>query len=290
MANLLNITNEENQMASSPQLKKRLTHPVGFMMALEVNQTYKFFYDLAERPTNTSYLGIFYGFKQYDYLILQYPLAKMPDRIQFIGGSYLAQKYLPITPSNNHGDWYWDNDTYTISVLLMNKNKAFVDYPITFRVEKCRFVGCQPPVSPAYKLPVTSRPSDALFWSNLSTWAFATPGWGGFGQKMPKDNDSVLIPDGKFVVVDCQLPKLKYLQIEGVIEFDNNREHYLEVEMIFINGGQLIVGWEKNPILKNVEIVLTGRKDAMNFKLPDGLSLIGGKGIGVYGGLDLHGN
>ena len=59
--------------------------------------------------------------------------------------------------------------------------------------------------------------------------------------------------------------------------------------MIFINGGQMIVGWENNPILTNVEISLTGVKNDLQFMLPDGIQTIGGKGIGVYGGLDIHG-
>lgn len=97
------------------------------------------------------------------------------------------------------------------------------------------------------------------------------------------------IPKGLYVVVDCPLPRLKLLQIEGVLEFDNDRDHRLVTDMLFINGGQLIVGWENNPILRNVEIVLMGEKNDLNFTLPDDVSMVGGKAIGVYGGLDLHG-
>jgi hypothetical protein len=32
--------------------------------------------------------------------------------------------------------------------------------------------------------------------------------------------------------------------------------HTLEADMIFINGGQMIVGWENNPILNNVYFCL----------------------------------
>ncbi len=39
----------------------------------------------------------------------------------------------------------------------------------------------------------------------------------------------------------------------------------------------------------NVDIVLTGTRGSVNYTLPDGIGNIGGKGIGVYGGLDLHG-
>ena len=61
-------------------------------------------------------------------------------------------------------------------------------------------------------------------------------------------------------MVDTELPKLKSLRIEGILEFDNNRDHYLEVDHIFINCGQLIIGWENDPMLNKTEIVLTGEK------------------------------
>lgn len=177
----------------------------------------------------------------------------------------------------------------------MNRvTQPFLDFPVTFSALKCFYVGCQPPLNPSYKLPVTSRPMTALYWSNTTTWSFALPGQGGYlGNNkfgLPRDNDTVLIPDGKYVVCDINiLPKLKHLQIEGILEFDNKMDHYLEVDMILINGGQLIIGWEKDPILTNVTIVLTGEKGSLNLRLPNGLDQIGGKGIGVYGGLDIHG-
>lgn len=89
--------------------------------------------------------------------------------------------------------------------------------------------------------------------------------------------------------MDTALPKLILLQIEGVLELDNGIDHHLEADLIFINGGQLIVGWENDPILTNVTIVLNGIKNELRFVLPNGLENIGGKGIGVYGGLDIHG-
>ena len=151
------------------------------------------------------------------------------------------------------------------------------------------------PVSPALKLPVTSRPPDALYWSNLTTW-YTIALQGGYSYSVngtpqfPSDYDSVKIPDGLYVVVDTVLPKMKYLELEGILELDNGRDHYLEANIIFINGGQLIIGWENNPILTNVTISITGKKeDALDYLLPDKYTSIGFKSIGVYGGLDIHG-
>lgn len=197
---------------------------------------------------------------------------------------------------NSNGDWHWDNDTHTLSYILINKDKPLIDYDIEFAAYKCRFANCEPPVSPALLPPVTARRPDYLNWSDPVTWRrIAEPGWGGYSvnasnnNTLPVDGDSVKIPSDVYVVVDCPLPRLKLLQIEGILEFDNGIDHRLVTDMIFINGGQLIVGWENNPILTDVEIVLMGEKDALHFTLPDDVSMIGGKAIGVYGGLDLHG-
>ncbi len=52
--------------------------------------------------------------------------------------------------------------------------------------------------------------------------------------------------------------------------------------MILINGGQLIIGWENNPILTSVKIVLTGELSNVNINnLPQGFDQIKSKGIGV---------
>lgn len=271
----------------------RLTHPVGFIMNLEVNQSYRFVYDKVLRPTNISLNATLYDLKPYDYVIFKYNLADRPDKVQFETGTDLTQSYLPLSPIyNSNGDWYWDNDTYTLSFMIINKPPQYplADFPVLINVYKCRYYGCTPPIDPAYKLPVKSRPKDALFWSDLSTWStIGRPGWGGNQYGFPKENDNVIIPDGKYVVFDCKLPNLMILQIEGVLEFDNGMDHYLEVEFIFINGGQLIIGWENDPILTDVEIVLTNKRDTFGFRLPNYLTLVGTKGIGVYGGLDLHG-
>lgn len=166
---------------------------------------------------------------------------------------------------------------------------------------KCRYADCivpQPPISPALNTPVTRRSLDYFNWTDLAVWATAQPGWGGYSENasdtglgvLPLDGDQVKIPRGVYIVVNCPLPQLKLLQIEGILEFDNTLDHRLVADMILINGGQLIIGWENNPILKNVEIEITGEKNSLQFTLPDqNQRPFGGKGIGVYGGLDLHG-
>lgn len=165
----------------------------------------------------------------------------------------------------------------------MNRQSVLADFAINLNVYKCRYGPCVSPVNPNSKLPLTKRPSTVFYWSNLTTWT-------SFQKTAPQANESVLIPEGKYVIVDCVLPRLNVLRIDGYLELDQSMDHKLQANIIFINGGQLIIGWETNPMLTNVEIVLTGNKASADYKLPNELpSVIGNKAIGVYGGLDIHG-
>ncbi|CAF0710276.1 unnamed protein product [Brachionus calyciflorus] len=291
---IVNVTNSRNQKESIPRLTKRLTHKKGFMIALESNQEYTLEFDSVPNPANISYSGTFYALSPNSYLIIKHKMLKKPDRVLF-GSLTSTEAYAELSSANNLGDWYWNNVTGILSYIITNKNGIvpFLDVAVRFEAYKCRYANCEPPISPALKLPVTKRPDDALFWSNVSTWSFSEPGWGGYGAngnfRLPQNYESVKIPSGKYIVVDCVLPIMKYLQIEGILELDNGLNHKLEADVIFINGGQLIVGWENNPILTNVEIVLNGQKDTLDYKLPNQIDSIGGKAIGVYGGLDIHG-
>ena len=72
-------------------------------------------------------------------------------------------------------------------------------------------------------MPITARPANALFWSNISTWNTISFGEGFVytqnGEaivRAPIDGDNVKIPIGIYVVVDTPLPKLKHLLIEAI--------------------------------------------------------------------------
>lgn len=291
--NWVNVTNIRNKKTSILKQAKRLTHKLGFMAALEANQEYLLELDGEPSPVNLSYSGTFFDVYPNDYMIIKHKLRVKPDGVWF--NFFPAnESSSPLNSTNVNGNWYWDEKTSIISYIIQNTNiKPFVDIKVDFNVFKCRYSGCKPIQPSMLKPPVKSRPLDALFWSNISTWNFSEPGWGGYVSngvyQLPIVNDRVKIPENKYVVVDCSLPALKYLQIEGVLEFDNKIDHKLQVEVIFINGGQLIIGWENDPILKNVEIILKGTRNSFEFRLPNGYDSIGGKSIGVFGGLDLHG-
>ena len=274
---MTNLTDRNNQTATSMKLLHRLIHTNGFMFAVEANQEYLFDFDQSPHPSNLSYSGIFYSILPGEYLIVKHSMNKRPD--QFSLGFSTQQSNTTLNASSNLGDWYWDSSTRTISYMIRNSgNSPMQDIGVSYSAVKCRYANCivpvyVPPVSPALRVPVLSRSKDALFLSNSSTWQliweFAYNKTNQTNQTVssrlftdretfPLDYDNVTIPDGVYIVVDTVLPRFQFLIIEGILELDNNFNHTLECDLLFINGGQLIIGWENDPIETNVEIIING--------------------------------
>jgi hypothetical protein len=291
----IDITNNKNVTDVSPLMKKRLTHPFGFMLALEANQEYEINFDGASYPTNISYTGTFYSLKPNQYLIIKHQMRQLPDQV-YVFRSLAVQSLNPLSISQNgNGDWYWENSTRTLSYIVHNKGGVtpFLDVVVSFSAKKCRYANCQIPSQPYLAIPATSRPSTALLWSDQSTWLKAYMIRSGKivtdQTSLPQSFDSIKIPSDVWVVVDIALPVLTRIQIDGVLEFNDTLDNTLSADDIFINGGQLIVGWENKPFTHNINIVITGNKSLESVILPNGFDSMGAKAIGVYGGLDLHG-
>jgi len=235
------ITNSLNFSANAHAQCFRLTI-AGAMFDLEANQVYTVTHYVPSKTTadKLAYNGAFFGMKPGEFLIIQHPVSgRKPDKFYLLNGKLSNESTSPLSPlSNNNGDWYWDSDNNVINYILLNKNTSpLMDHVVNVSFVICQFAGCTTPAAtPTNLTTFNTRPANALFWSNLTTWStIAQPGWGGYlgnnSYGLPRDNDSVLIPLGKYVVVDCSLPKLTNLQIDGTLEFDNGKDHYLEANV-----------------------------------------------------------
>jgi hypothetical protein len=171
-ATLLNVTNARNRTVSVPMLKKRLTHPFGFMLVLEANQAYSLSFDnLAEAPTNMSYEGRFYSLAPNDFLIIEHPLRTRPDRVLINGIE--RNEFASLSPSSNvNFDWSWHGATSSVRYLVRNANtnRNFYDFGVNFSAFRCRYANCKVPDSPALRAAVNARSPDALLWSDPNTW------------------------------------------------------------------------------------------------------------------------
>ncbi|CAF3637436.1 unnamed protein product [Rotaria sp. Silwood1] len=288
---VLNVYDTSNHHTVVLNLKKRLTHPIGYMMNLLTKQNYFFQFENANSSVNLSYTGVVYDIAPGDYLIIRHNVGYMPDRVYITSASILAtESTTALTASSNNGEWYYDNTTSTFSYIVKNpsSNTASIDISVNLNVIKCRYPNCETPAQPGLELPATARPANALYWSNDSHWSFALEGYGGYGGVKPGDNTNIYIPRGVWLVVDYPLPIIGSLRIDGVLEFEQDINNTLYVDSILINGGQLIIGWPNNPLRSNVDIIITG-SSSVNVLLPNDGGSIGPRVIGVLGGLDLHG-
>ena len=85
-------------------------------------------------------------------------------------------------------------------------------------------------------------------------------------------------------------PVLDRVYIYGVLEFewkfddetDTYPNHTLECTHLFISGGRLIIGWEDNPMLGYVDIILRGTPFTEELATPYDGPIVGAKAIGKY--------
>jgi hypothetical protein len=157
---LVNFTDANGFMVSSPLMQKRLTHPKGFMLSLQANQAYTVAFDQALYPVNISFTGAIYGLNPGDYIIFNQQLAREPDRVQY--GSSVAslvsnQIPVPITPQSPSGSWYWKNQTNTFTYIISNPTNAVLDVDLKLSVFKCLWYKCIPPTASSDKLPINKR-------------------------------------------------------------------------------------------------------------------------------------
>ncbi len=170
---MLNVADSAGYAVQVPLLKKRLTHPFGFMIALQARNSYRMYFEGAERVTNMSYFGAFWNLAAGDYIIVRHPLTNKPDQmsVNYQMQPLCQESPTPLNPLvNNQCDWYWDNSTFEIHYLIKNANSAAIDKQVHFNVLRCKYVNCRPPTNPADRPVYKSRPADAKMWSDVATW------------------------------------------------------------------------------------------------------------------------
>ena len=57
--------------------------------------------------------------------------------------------------------------------------------------------------------------------------------------------DNVTIPAGVWMVLDEDPPPLRRLYLDGGLEIDDNADRVLEVEILWIRGGEFVAGTEQ---------------------------------------------
>ncbi|XP_053571903.1 fibrocystin-L [Bombina bombina] len=286
-----------------PYLPKRLTHKPGWMALLPNTQSLNWYFKDVDHITNISYASTFYGFKSDDYVIISHNFTQRPDAFKIIDIRNESQQQLSFT-NNTNGDWHFDDNTTTLSYLVSGKHKlrrravagrldpTMTNVNVNFNVYQCFYKNCIPPPPPTTVPLSTRRPDVYVLWSNRSFWESSEEN----NKKVPQEGSDVVIPAGTWVVADIDIPSLEKLTIYGALELQNNtnsttstfKKTVLNATYISIQGGRLIGGWEDDPFLGELYIVLRGNHSTPEMPLPDGPNQ-GSKVLGVFGQLDLHG-
>ena len=82
------------------------------------------------------------------------------------------------------------------------------------------------------------------------------------------------------MVADTELPKMNLLVIYGTLELDPRRDFVLSATYIIVgHQGNLIIGWEDQPMLGSVLISLSGDRNTPDISIQDGPNL-GSKALG----------
>ena len=105
----------------------------------------------------------------------------------------------------------------------------------------------------------------------------------GGGGLAPQAGDSVWIQVGQTIVLDVSPPRLYMIIVQGHFVFDRT-DLELELSYLFVMGGSLTIGTEREPFLQRAQITLIG--SPVSQEIP----LYGSKVIGCREcTLDLHG-
>ncbi|KAG7317211.1 hypothetical protein KOW79_019509 [Hemibagrus wyckioides] len=293
-----------------PFADKLITHRNGWMALLPTDKTYNWYFRNASQISNISYSAVFYGFKSPDYMIINHNLTQNPDQVSVVDNRNGSNS--PLDPSVNiNGDWYMNKSSNDLYYIVSTKTSAAnrrrrssvdrstTDIPVAFKVYNCFYTNCAPPATNTTTPMPNGRPSNFILWSNQSFWQSSAEN----NFTVPKEGATIVIPSGKWVILDTLIPPLKNLTVMGVLEIlDNitvisnsttrilaqNSSIVLNATYISILGGRLIAGWPDQPFSRQLQIILMGNQHTPEWPLPEGQNQ-GSKVLGVFGALDLYG-
>ncbi|CAF3595884.1 unnamed protein product [Rotaria sordida] len=148
-----------------------------------------------------------------------------------------------------------------------------------------------PPIQPCNELPTSPQVCQSIdikYWSVDSHWTFGPQDYINWIGVKPDHDNNIFVPRCIWLIIDYPLPRIRALRIDGVVEFQQGRNHIMYVDNIIINGGRLIAGLPNAPFNGNVDIIMKN-SGPITIQLPQNYPILVPKMISVLGGIDLHG-
>ncbi|XP_044191170.1 PKHD1 like 1, tandem duplicate 1 [Thunnus albacares] len=300
------IMTNEHGTTVIPYLKKRMTHKLGWMVMLVSGKTYNWYFNDMDHLTNITYNAKFFGFKSDQYMIMNHNFTQSPDRFRIVDERNGSSTPLSFS-DNDNGDWYFDDNSNNLYYIVSGKtsqrerrnsvDRSMVDVGVNLRVYRCFYPDCIPPTPPppATLAPLpTGRPEDFIRWSSDAFWKSSAEN----NFTVPAEGTDVVIPSGKWVVLDSDIPPLNKLTVLGVLEIPDssrqarstpeNRTVVIDAVYISIQGGRMMAGRADEPFRGQLHIKLRGNHRTPDWPLPNGPNQ-GSKVLGVFGTLELYG-
>ena len=108
---------------------------------------------------------------------------------------------------------------------------------------------------------------------------------------MPTAGSNVFVNSDWHLILDQDTPVLSYLEVNGILEFDQTKNISLNSQIIYVRGGQIISGNSSNPLPTNTthQIVLFGTKTDNLFYFSEVVPQVS-KVLVVAGSVQLFGN
>ncbi|GFO45238.1 transmembrane protein 2-like [Plakobranchus ocellatus] len=113
-------------------------------------------------------------------------------------------------------------------------------------------------------------------WSEVTTWPYG---------RLPEENDTVIIPTNKQILLDTPIPRLLSLTIDGTLVWDHVDGIRMEANYILING-EFHIGSEECNFEKEADFFLHGQSNTSELVPHFGRKFIG---VANNGTLEIHG-
>ncbi|CAJ1445998.1 unnamed protein product [Effrenium voratum] len=174
--------------------------------------------------------------------------------------------------------------TTALTMKVVNNSGTFSAGPNTpssgnfmqsFTPRECPVAGCPQPAKGPDGYNLLRRWSDASGWPD--------------GQ-LPGEMDNVVLPPEDNVLLDIVTPKLHWLDVQGRLEFDREKNTTLNAHSVKV-WGKMEMGTAADPIPPNVkaEVVLWGDEQSITVIMTEGLFLVN-KVVAVLGSLSAVGS
>ncbi|TPP64918.1 hypothetical protein FGIG_04510 [Fasciola gigantica] len=276
-----------------PFKKDGLTEKKGWMTTLVNNYTFEVGWRSQPSFTNLSYVAHVENFRDYDYVIVRHVgFDRKPDRVRILlGGAETVASTVPLDSVLNDSGAHYYNETgkYLEYLLKCPPHPAlFVSTQLKFTAYACFYPNCTSPEVVRSSGSLT-RPADAVFWSNASTWT------GSLGT-VPTNGSSLIIPSSTWLVLDTSIAiRLVTIVIEGSLEIisgtvDQQKVYDMSFNQMLLKGGRLLAGITPEAPLTNANLTLTllgSINDSDAFSDMSGPT-IGPKSIANYGQMLMH--